>query len=197
MKHLAAYLLLKLGGNDSPSKDDISKALNSVGVQVEDDRLKKLLGDLEGKDLGELLEEGKDLLAKFGGGGGGGGGTFIFIVVREKGSIRYFFLRAAAHNRNILLVCNHQVAEVAAPVEMLLQLKKRKRKRKKKRLTWVAVWICSAVTVVMEVTTKHPCRVNACFSITFCKASFTTITTTFLRRTSLNPQCLFGTFYSV
>ena len=72
MKHLATYLLLKLGGNDSPTADDITKALSSVGVEVDTDRLNKLLGDLEGKDLNEIMEQGSTLLAKFGGGGGGG-----------------------------------------------------------------------------------------------------------------------------
>jgi ribosomal protein L12E/L44/L45/RPP1/RPP2 len=74
MRHLAAYLLLKLGGNDSPSADDITKALGSVGVEVDSDSLSKLMGELEGKDLNEILATGKEMLATFGGGGGGGGG---------------------------------------------------------------------------------------------------------------------------
>jgi large subunit ribosomal protein LP2 len=74
MRHLAAYLLLKLGGNDSPSKDDVTKALSAVGVQAEDATLDRMLAELEGKDLGEMLESGKEQLAKFGGGGGGGSG---------------------------------------------------------------------------------------------------------------------------
>ena len=74
MKHLAAYLLLKLGGNDSPSADDITTALSTVGVEVDSEALDRLLSDLEGKDLDELLAAGKERLAKFGAGGGGGGG---------------------------------------------------------------------------------------------------------------------------
>ena len=72
MRHMAAYLMLKLGGNDNPSKDDISQALSAVGVQIDDAWCDKMLTELEGKDLNELLESGKELLAKFGGGGGGG-----------------------------------------------------------------------------------------------------------------------------
>lgn len=75
MRHLAAYLLLKLGGNDSPSADDITKALGSVGVEVDGASLSKLMGELEGKDLNEILATGKEMLATFGGGGGGGGGA--------------------------------------------------------------------------------------------------------------------------
>ena len=74
MKHIAAYLLLVLGGNESPSAEDVQKALSSVGVEVDDSVLSKLIADLDGKSLSELLEEGSGLLAKFGGGGGGGGG---------------------------------------------------------------------------------------------------------------------------
>ncbi len=51
MKHLAAYLLLGLAGNTSPSASDIKGVLDSVGIDAEEDRLKKLLSELEGKDL--------------------------------------------------------------------------------------------------------------------------------------------------
>ena len=74
MKHLAAYLLLKLGGNAEPTKEDITQALSAVGVQVDTARLDQMMSDLQGKDLDAVLAEGKDMLATFGGGGGGGGG---------------------------------------------------------------------------------------------------------------------------
>ena len=74
MKHVAAYLLLVLGGNESPSADDVTSALAAVGVEADSDALGRFLGEMEGKSLEELLEAGKGLLAKFGGGGGGGGG---------------------------------------------------------------------------------------------------------------------------
>ena len=54
MKHLAAYLLLNIGGNTSPSADDIKGVLESVGIEAEDDRLDKLLEELKGKDLQEV-----------------------------------------------------------------------------------------------------------------------------------------------
>mmetsp|Transcript_4045 Transcript_4045/g.5997 ORF Transcript_4045/g.5997 Transcript_4045/m.5997 type:complete len:120 (+) Transcript_4045:182-541(+) len=72
MKHMAAYLLLALGGNKSPSADDVKKILGTVGIETEDERLEQLISELEGKELSELLANGKSLLAKFGGGGGGG-----------------------------------------------------------------------------------------------------------------------------
>jgi large subunit ribosomal protein LP2 len=51
MKHLAAYLLLHLGGNTSPSAKDIKDVLESVGIEADDDRLSSLLSELEGKDI--------------------------------------------------------------------------------------------------------------------------------------------------
>ena len=54
MKHLAAYLLLTVGGNSSPSADDIKGVLSSVGIEADDERLEKLLGELDGKDINEV-----------------------------------------------------------------------------------------------------------------------------------------------
>ncbi len=71
MKHIAAYLLLVLGGNTSPSAADVTTALSKVGVTVDEARLATLIAEMEGKDLSEVLKDGEALLAKFGGGGGG------------------------------------------------------------------------------------------------------------------------------
>lgn len=54
MKHLAAYMLLTLGGNTSPSADDVKEVLSAVGVEADEDRLSTLLKELEGKDINEV-----------------------------------------------------------------------------------------------------------------------------------------------
>lgn len=54
MKHLAAYLLLGLGGNTSPSASDVKGVLESVGIEADDERLDKLISELKGKDLAEV-----------------------------------------------------------------------------------------------------------------------------------------------
>lgn len=46
MRYVAAYLLATLGGKDNPSKEDITKILESVGLEIEDDRLDKVRGTL-------------------------------------------------------------------------------------------------------------------------------------------------------
>lgn len=54
MKHLAAYLLLGLAGNTSPSASDIKSVLESVGIDADEERLEKLISELEGKDINEV-----------------------------------------------------------------------------------------------------------------------------------------------
>ena len=54
MKHLAAYLLLGLGGNTSPSASDVKEVLSSVGIDADEDRLDKLIKELEGKNLQDV-----------------------------------------------------------------------------------------------------------------------------------------------
>ena len=71
MKHLAAYLLLTLGGNTSPSASDIKAVLESVGIEADSERLDKLISELEGKDINELISEGSSKLASVPSGGAG------------------------------------------------------------------------------------------------------------------------------
>jgi len=42
MRYVAAYLLAVLGGNKTPSKADVTSILESVGLDVEADRLDKV-----------------------------------------------------------------------------------------------------------------------------------------------------------
>ena len=54
MKHLAAYLLLTIGGNTSPSESDVKAVLESVGIEADDERLSTLISELKGKDIQEV-----------------------------------------------------------------------------------------------------------------------------------------------
>jgi large subunit ribosomal protein LP2 len=54
MKHLAAYLLLTIGGNSSPSAKDVKNVLESVGIEADDERLSTLISELKGKDINEV-----------------------------------------------------------------------------------------------------------------------------------------------
>lgn len=54
MKHVAAFLLLTLAGNESPSAADVKGVLSSVGIDADEERLTKLISELEGKNLEEV-----------------------------------------------------------------------------------------------------------------------------------------------
>lgn len=58
MRYVAAYLLAVLGGNESPSEADIKKILSSVGIDVDGDCVKKVISELKGKNLQELMAAG-------------------------------------------------------------------------------------------------------------------------------------------
>ncbi|CAM8965028.1 unnamed protein product [Rhodiola kirilowii] len=75
MKVIAAYLLAVLGGNTTPSADDLKKILASVGAEADDDKLQLLLTEVKGKDITELIASGREKLASVPSGGGGGGGV--------------------------------------------------------------------------------------------------------------------------
>lgn len=49
MRHIAAYLLLVLGGNASPSAADVSGLLQRAGVTADEADLEKLVTALQGK----------------------------------------------------------------------------------------------------------------------------------------------------
>lgn len=54
MRYIAAYLLLQIGGNASPSKQDIKKLLSTVGVDTDEERLDKLISELDGKSIDQV-----------------------------------------------------------------------------------------------------------------------------------------------
>ena len=45
MRYVAAYLLATLGGKDNPSKEDVQKILESIGLDVDDEKLSKVDSD--------------------------------------------------------------------------------------------------------------------------------------------------------
>ncbi|PRW34006.1 60S acidic ribosomal P2 [Chlorella sorokiniana] len=69
MKVVAAYLLAALGGNAAPAEADIKKILSSVGIEAEAERVQKLLAELEGKDINEVIAAGTAKLASVPSGG--------------------------------------------------------------------------------------------------------------------------------
>jgi len=73
MRIIAAYLLAVLGGNDKPDAKAVKAILDSVGATADDAQLTKLIGELSGKDINEVIAEGQKKLATVPTGGSGGG----------------------------------------------------------------------------------------------------------------------------
>ncbi len=63
MRYLAAYLLLAIGGNATPSAEDITNVVTAAGGEADADRIAALLAELEGKDINELIAAGETKLS--------------------------------------------------------------------------------------------------------------------------------------
>merc|ERR1712013_425466 len=70
MRYVAAYLLAQLGGNDAPDAASIKAILGSVGVDADEEKMNKVISELSGKAIADVLAEGKETLASVPSGGG-------------------------------------------------------------------------------------------------------------------------------
>merc|ERR1712130_360582 len=68
MKYVAAYLLAAQSGS-APSKDAVTKILESIGADIESDKLDKVFAELDGKNVEDVISEGMSLLASVPSGG--------------------------------------------------------------------------------------------------------------------------------
>ncbi|XP_077374291.1 large ribosomal subunit protein P2-like isoform X1 [Festucalex cinctus] len=94
MRYVAAYLLSALGGNENPDAKHIKKILESVGIEADDTRLEKVLSELKGKKVNDVIAAGMGKLASMPAGGavavatsaaaGSGGGAAAPAKAEEK-----------------------------------------------------------------------------------------------------------------
>ena len=63
MKYIAAYMLAKLGGKDEPTIEDVKRIIESVGIEFETEKANELISKLSGKNLNEIMDEGKSKLS--------------------------------------------------------------------------------------------------------------------------------------
>ena len=61
MRYVAAAMLAVLGGGE-PNAANIKKILSSVGIDADDAKVDMVAKELAGKNIEELLEQGKDKL---------------------------------------------------------------------------------------------------------------------------------------
>ncbi len=70
MRYVAAYLLAVLGGKASPAAADVEKILSSVGIEADSEKLKRVISELSGKNVEELIDQGREKLSSMPVGGG-------------------------------------------------------------------------------------------------------------------------------
>ena len=66
MKHLAAYALLVLGGNESPSAADVEKLLKASGCTADSEKIAAMIKAFDGKPFNEMVEGGLKKLSSMG-----------------------------------------------------------------------------------------------------------------------------------
>ena len=59
----AAYLLLVNAGNATPSAADVKAVLSAADIEVEEEKVEKLISELDGKNVEELIAEGNEKLS--------------------------------------------------------------------------------------------------------------------------------------
>ncbi|KAM3919707.1 uncharacterized protein RB166_005616 [Leptodactylus fuscus] len=69
MRYVASYLLAVLGGNDNPSVGDIKKILDSVGIETDKSLAEKVISELKGKKIDDVIAQGNTKLASMPAGG--------------------------------------------------------------------------------------------------------------------------------
>ena len=62
MRYVAAYLLANLAGAE-PDLKQIEKILSSVGIETDKDKANKVIAELKGKKIDDLIKEGSTKLA--------------------------------------------------------------------------------------------------------------------------------------
>ena len=65
MRHFAAYALLVLGGNESPSVEDVENILKASGCTSNTEEIKTMVEAFKGKPFHELVKEGHEKIASF------------------------------------------------------------------------------------------------------------------------------------
>jgi len=88
MKYIAAYALLVLGGNATPSAADVEKVLKEAGIKAEAEHTERVISALTGKTFHELVKSGKAKMSSMGTAvaapAGGAGPAKAAAVVEEK-----------------------------------------------------------------------------------------------------------------
>ena len=84
MKHIAAYALLVLGGNENPTAADVEKLLKEAGVKADSEKIESMLSKFEGKPFNELVGSGLTKMKSMGGAAAPVAGAAAVNAVEEE-----------------------------------------------------------------------------------------------------------------
>ena len=87
MKHIAAFALLVLGGNENPTAADVEKLLKAAGVTPDSEKIVSMIASFEGKKFNEMVEGGLAKMAAMGSAAGpaaAGGAKAPAAAVKEE-----------------------------------------------------------------------------------------------------------------
>ena len=89
MKHIAAFALLVLGGNENPTAADVEKLLKAAGVTPDSEKIEKMIASFEGKKFNEMVKGGLEKMASMGSAGpaaagGAGPAAAVEEAVKEE-----------------------------------------------------------------------------------------------------------------
>ena len=85
MKHIAAFALLVLGGNENPTAADVEKLLKAAGVTPDSEKITKMIASFEGKPFHEMVAGGLAKMATMGSAGPAvSGGAAAKAEVKEE-----------------------------------------------------------------------------------------------------------------
>ena len=84
MKHIAAFALLVLGGNENPTAADVEKLLKAAGVTPDSEKIEKMIASFEGKKFNEMVEGGLAKMASMGSAGPAAAGGAPAAAAKEE-----------------------------------------------------------------------------------------------------------------
>ena len=87
MKHIAAYALLLLGGNEFPTAAEVEKVIKEAGAHVDKEKITALVNALDGKPFDELVCGGLETLELMGREPPAGGASASDIAKQEEAHV--------------------------------------------------------------------------------------------------------------
>ena len=153
MRHLAAFLLLAVGGNATPSAEEITNVLSQAGIESDPERLTALLAELDGKDINEIIALGKEKLMAGGAMAAAGGAAPAAAAGAGKHLISFFNPTSGHFRLQILIYCVtisfSNLKHLPPPPRQL----RSPLRRRSMHLT--EAWTCSVEAVPRPGITKH------------------------------------------